>query len=101
MLTMIAYRPEESAVAQTPAQIEAEIEATRLRLAGTVDELTTRMQPKEIARRSAEDAKAKAYSATHTEDGKLRTERVAAVGAAAALLAGLVSLRALRRRRRP
>jgi hypothetical protein len=87
-------------VAQTPAQIEAEIEATRLRLAGTVDELTTRMQPKEIARRSAEDVKAKAYSATHTEDGKLRTERVAAIGAAAALLGGLVTLRALRRRRR-
>jgi hypothetical protein len=86
-------------VAQTPAQIEAEIEATRLRLAGTVDELSTRVQPKEIARRSARGAKAKAYSATHTEDGKLRTERVAAVGAAAALLAGLASLRALRRRR--
>lgn len=84
---------------QTPAEIEAEIEATRLRLAGTVDELSTRMQPKEIARRSAQDAKAKAYSATHTEDGKLRTERVAAVGVAAALLAGLATLRALRRKR--
>ncbi|MFL6101092.1 MAG: DUF3618 domain-containing protein [Actinomycetales bacterium] len=85
--------------AQTPAQIEAEIEATRVRLAGTVDELTTRVQPKEIARRSAQDVKAKAYSATHTEDGKLRTERVAAVGAAAALLAALAGLRVLRRRR--
>jgi hypothetical protein len=87
-------------VSQTPAQIEAEIEATRARLAGTVDELATRVQPKEIARRSAEDAKAKLHSATHTEDGSLRTERVAAVGAAAALLAGLLSLRAIRRRRR-
>ena len=84
---------------QTPAQIEAEIEATRVRLAGTVDELATRVQPKEIARRSAEDVKAKAYAATHTDDGRLRTERVAAVGAAAALLAGLASLRVLRRRR--
>jgi hypothetical protein len=85
--------------AQTPAQIEADIEATRARLAGTVDELATRVQPKEIARRSAEDAKVKLQAATHTEDGKLRTERVAAVGAAAAVLAGLASLRAVRRRR--
>jgi Protein of unknown function (DUF3618) len=87
-------------VTQTPAEIEAEIEATRVRLAGTVDELATRVQPKEIARRSAADVKAKAYSATHTDDGKLRTERVAAVGAAAALLAALAGLRALRALRR-
>ena len=86
--------------AQTSAQIEAEIEATRVRLAGTVDELATRVQPKEIARRSAEDAKAKLQAATHTDDGRLRTERVAAVGAAAGLLAALAGLRALRRRRR-
>lgn len=86
--------------AQTPAQIEAEIEATRVRLAGTVDELATRVQPKEIARRSAQDAKAKLQAATHTDDGRLRTERVAAVGAAAGLLAALAGLRALRRRRR-
>ena len=85
--------------AQTPTQIEAEIEATRARLAGTVDELAIRVQPKEIARRSAEDAKVKLRAATHTEDGSLRTERVAAVGAAAALLAALAGLRALRRRR--
>jgi hypothetical protein len=87
-------------VSQTPAQIEAEIEATRTRLAGTVDELATRVQPKEIARRSAEDAKAKLQAATHTEDGSLRTERVAAVGGAAALLAVLVGLRARARRRK-
>jgi hypothetical protein len=86
-------------VSQTPAQIEADIEATRARLAGTVDELATRVQPKEIARRSAEDAKAKLQSATHTEDGALRTERVAAAGGAVALLIGLVGLRAVRRRR--
>jgi Protein of unknown function (DUF3618) len=84
---------------QTPAQIEADIEATRARLAGTVDELATRVQPKEIARRSAEDAKAKLQAATHTPDGSLRTERVAAVGAAAALVAALAGFRALRRRR--
>jgi MYXO-CTERM domain-containing protein len=87
-------------VSQTPAQIEADIEATRTRLAGTVDELATRVQPKEIARRSAEDAKAKLQAATHTEDGSLRTERVAAVGGAAALLAVLAGLRVRARRRK-
>ena len=84
---------------QTPAQIEAEIEATRARLAGTVDELATRVQPKEIARRSAREAKAGFHAATHTEDGSLRTERVAAVLAAAGLLAALVLVRMLRGRR--
>jgi Protein of unknown function (DUF3618) len=87
-------------VSQTPAQIEADIEATRTRLAGTVDELATRVQPKEIARRSAEEAKAKLQAATHTEDGSLRTERVAAVGGAAALLVVLAGLRARARRRK-
>jgi len=85
---------------QTPAQIEAEIEATRLRLAGTVDELATRVQPKEIARRSVRDARARLQEATHTEDGSLRTERVAAVVAAAALLAALTVYRIMRSRRR-
>jgi MYXO-CTERM domain-containing protein len=84
-------------VSQTPAQIEAEIEATRVRLAGTVDELAIRVQPKEIARRSAEDAKAKLHSATHTEDGSLRTERIAAAAGALAVIVGLVTLRRRRR----
>ncbi len=88
-------------MSQSPAQIEAEIEATRVRLAGTVDELATRVQPKEIARRSAQDAKDKLRAATHTEDGSLRTERVAAVGGAvAAVAAALVALRVRRHRHR-
>jgi hypothetical protein len=87
-------------VSQSPAQIEADIEATRERLAGTVDELATRVQPKEIARRSADDLKAKLQAATHAPDGSLRTERVAAAGGAFALLAALVALRARRRSRK-
>ena len=87
-------------MSQSPAQIEADIEATRERLAGTVDELATRVQPKEIARRSADDLKAKLQAATHAPDGSLRTERVAAAGGAFALLAALVALRARRRSRK-
>jgi hypothetical protein len=87
-------------VSQSPAQIEADIETTRERLAGTVDELATRVQPREIARRSADDVKAKLQSATHAPDGSLRTERVAAAGGAFALLAALVAMRLRRRGRK-
>lgn len=66
-----------------PAAIEAEIEATRARLAGTVDELAVRVHPKEIARRGTAEAKARLRVATMTPDGQPRVERLAAVGAAA------------------
>jgi hypothetical protein len=70
-------------------EIEAEIAAARQRLAGTVDELHTRAAPKEIARRQAESVKAKLADATYTESGDLRTERIAALAAAAVALLGL------------
>lgn len=83
-------------VPSDPAAIEADIEATRARLAGTVDELAVRMHPKEIARRSADDAKTKLREATTTPDGKLRVERLAAVGAAVAALLGVIVWRRTR-----
>ena len=70
-------------------QIEADIVAARERLAGTVDELHTRTAPQEIARRQVESAKTKFTEATHTESGDLRTERIAALAAAAVALIGL------------
>jgi hypothetical protein len=73
--------------------IEAEIVAARQRLAGTVDELHARTAPKEIARRQAEAAKTKFAEATRTESGDLRTERVAALAAAAVAMIGLGLLR--------
>lgn len=73
-----------------PAAIESEIEATRARLAGTVDELAVRLHPKEIGKRSVAEAKGKLYTATHTPDGALRVERIAAVAAAAVALVGLI-----------
>lgn len=73
----------------TPDAIEAEIAATRAHLARTIDELSVRARPQEIARRQAESAKAKFAEATHTPDGELRMERVGAV-AGSALLLGLV-----------
>ncbi len=79
-----------------PAAIESDIEATRARLAGTVDELAVRLHPKEIGRRSVQDAKQRVREATHTPDGALRTERLAAVAAAAVAVVGLLAV--IRRR---
>jgi len=77
----------------SPAAIEAEIVETRARLASTIDELAIRAQPKEIARRQAESAKAKLIEATHTPEGDLRVERVGAIAAGSAVLLGLAILR--------
>jgi hypothetical protein len=74
-------------------QIEADIAAARERLAGTVDELHTRTAPQEIARRQVASAKAKFTEATRTESGDLRTERIAALAAAAVALIGLGAIR--------
>lgn len=77
--------------------IEADIAAARQRLAGTVDELAFRAQPKEIMRRQKESFEAKFAEATRTPEGELRTERISAVlGATSAVL---VALGLLRRRR--
>ncbi|MEP6854109.1 MAG: DUF3618 domain-containing protein [Pedococcus sp.] len=74
-------------------QIEAEIAAARDRRAGTVDELHTRTAPQEIARRQVATAKEKFTEATRTPTGELRTERVAALAAAAVALIGLGAVR--------
>ena len=79
--------------ARSVDEIEAEIVAARERLAGTVDELHTRTAPQEIARRQVESAKAKFTEATRTESGDLRTERIAALAAAAVALIGLGAAR--------
>jgi Protein of unknown function (DUF3618) len=81
-----------------PAALEAEIEATRARLAETVDELAVRIHPKTIADRATEDAKARLNDAVYTPDGKPRVERLAAVGAALAAFIALVVWRKLRKK---
>ena len=80
--------------------IEAEIVATREHLAGTIDVLSVRAQPKEIARRQAASAKAKLVEATHTPEGDLRVERVGAVAVGSAVLLWLAILHVRHRRRR-
>ena len=81
---------EQSSDSTDPAAIEAEIDATRARLAATVDELAVRIHPKTLAQRGKDDAIAKVRAATTTPEGQPRIERLAAIGAAAVALLALV-----------
>ena len=81
----------------SPEELEAQIQARRERLAATIDELTARAAPRAIAQRTMANVQARIRSATHTPDGQLRTERLAAAGAAVVVLAA--ALVWIRRRR--
>jgi hypothetical protein len=95
-----AVPPAKARIPNDPREIEREIELRQARLAATVDELTTRLSPKEVARRTKQSTQQKLQSATHAEDGSLRVERISAVGGAgAALLALMMWLRRRRKRR--
>jgi anti-sigma factor RsiW len=72
--------------ARTTEQIEADIAATRARLASTVDELVDRAHPKNVAKRQVEQAKAQVFD----ERGELRTQKLVAVGAAAVGVIGML-----------
>jgi Protein of unknown function (DUF3618) len=61
--------------ARSAAQIEAEIERTRQRLASTVDAISVRVKPANVARRTLGSAKAQLVE----PDGSVRTTRVAAL----------------------
>ena len=74
---------------RTPAEIEAEIERTRQRLASTVDAIADRVSPANVARRGAESAKAQVVD----ERGQVRTGRAAAIAAAAVAVVGFLAWR--------
>jgi hypothetical protein len=77
--------------------LEAELAERRAHLSTTIDELVTRLSPKEIIRREVEAVKIKVAETTHTPDGQLRTELVAAVlGAVSVVLVGAGLLRRAR-----
>jgi hypothetical protein len=77
---------------QSADAIEADIEAKRAHLAMTIDELAVRAQPREIARRQAESAKARLVDATHTPEGDLRVERVGAIAAAVSVVVVVLAI---------
>jgi hypothetical protein len=74
---------------RSPADIEAELTATRERLASTVDTLLERVQPKAIAARGAERVKLLVL----TPNGRPRTKRIAAAAVVLAAVCGLVLAR--------
>jgi hypothetical protein len=82
---------------ESPVELERAIDAKRDRLAATIDELTSRAKPKEIARRGAVGARNRAKAAATTPDGQIRKERLGAVAGALVALGGLMFW--LRRRR--
>ena len=75
-------------------QLEAELAERRTHLSNTVDELVTRLMPREILRREVEAVRIKVAQTTHTPDGQIRSELVAAVlGATSVVLIGVALLR--------
>ncbi|MET9268293.1 DUF3618 domain-containing protein [Kribbella sp. NPDC003557] len=72
--------------ARTAEQIEADIAATRARLASTVDELVDRASPKNLALRQVEQAKSQVFD----EQGQLRTQKILAVAGAVAGVVGVL-----------
>ena len=76
-----------------PEALERIIDDRRRRLASTVDELVVRTHPKEIARRSANDARERARRFVTDEQGEPRYDRIAAAAAAFVLLVVVVVVR--------
>lgn len=73
-----------------PATIESEIEATRDRLAGTIDQLVFRANPKNIVRREIASLKAHFVDA----QGNPRTDNIVMVaGGVVGLIAVIVVIR--------
>ncbi len=92
------------------AELEAQITAARRRLAGTVDEIADRVNPKNVAARTSEKAKERATAAAgdakvkvsaffHTPSGELDTTKVGAVGGAVVLVILIKIIARVRTRR--
>jgi Protein of unknown function (DUF3618) len=80
---------------RTPAEIEADIAQTRVRLAGTLDELSERLSPRAAVRRANSNVR----GAFVTPEGSVRKDRAAMVaGGLAAVVGGGVALGLYRRR---
>ena len=79
-------RPPADGRERSPAEIEADIERTRARLAGTVDAIADRVKPANVARRGVDSARAQVVDG----QGNLRSQRVAVLAAAVAGAVGFV-----------
>ncbi len=91
----VAKSGQDGAGERSPDRIVADIEQTRDRLAGTIDEITVRVAPKNVARKGADSLRAQFLH----PDGSPRVERVAPIAGVVALIALVRVIRALRSRR--
>lgn len=71
---------------RTPEELEADVQAQRERLAGTVDDLAAKLDVKSQAQQKVASLK----DAATTDDGKPRPEVLAAVGSLVAMAVVLV-----------
>ena len=93
-MTITASADEELTVAERTDSIEHDIEETRDRLAGTIDQLVVRTSPKNIVRREIAAVRARFIDA----DGNPRTENILkAAGGVAGFVALLVLIRRVSR----
>ena len=89
-----AAQTERTPDTRSPAEIEADIERTRERLAGTLDELSERLSPRAVLRQ----ANSSVRGVFVAPDGSLRKDRAAlAAGALVSAIGGALALRQLRR----
>ncbi len=96
-------RPPSTNGNRSPEDIEADIERTRERLAGTVNEIADRVKPANVVRRKTEGVRqlvshGVGSARAHVVDsrGDIRTDRVAALGVAAIAAVGLLVWRRIR-----
>ncbi|WP_432574322.1 DUF3618 domain-containing protein [Kineococcus sp. SYSU DK005] len=82
-----------------PRALEREVELRRAQLAGTIDELSGRLQPAAIRKRALTSARERATAFATHPDGTPRTGRLAAAGAAVLGVTALLVVRAVRKRR--
>jgi hypothetical protein len=89
--------PRLRAVPTDPTELVGFLEERRARLGATVDELVARVTPGEMVRRVRNRLRARIRLTTHTPDGGVRWERIAAVSSAATILLTSVAFVARRR----
>ena len=81
---------------RSPGEIEASLDRTRAHLSETLDELSERLDPRDLARRGGHRIKAQFVD---EESGKVRPAPVgAAVGGLSAVVGALIAVRKLRSR---
>jgi hypothetical protein len=79
-------------VPQDPAELEAQIEATRQELASTIDAIAVRVNPRNVAARGQEQLKAR-FEQARNDPAALPWPKIAAVAAVLVLLVAIRSRR--------